>query len=59
MSRSSLSRFPRRGRRAVAERLPDANEPSVRVNELVLILLVRANSGANPNSPWLIQLRAF
>jgi len=31
---------------AVAERLPHANSAPLRVKELVLILIVRANSGA-------------
>jgi hypothetical protein len=40
--------------RAVAEHFPRANRPSFRVEKIVLILLVRTNSGANPNSLRLI-----
>ena len=45
-------RFPnsRRDPRAVAEHFPHANRSSFRVKKMVLILIVRANSGANPNS---------
>ena len=39
--------------RAVAERFPHANRLSVRVKKMVSILMLRANSGANLNSPWL------
>jgi hypothetical protein len=53
MSRSSLSRFPQVFARAVAERFPHANRRPVRVKKMVLILMLKANSGINPNSPWL------
>src|SRR6202022_5098326 len=39
--------------RAVAEHFPHANRPSLRVKKMVLILILRANSGANLNSLWL------
>src|SRR5258705_11101344 len=45
--------IPGRGRSAVAEHFPYANRYSLRVKEMVLILIVRANSGANLNSLWL------
>src|SRR5258707_8750060 len=52
---SHTHRFPnsRRGRSAVAEHFPDANRCSLRVKEMILILILRANSGANLNSLWL------
>jgi hypothetical protein len=53
MSRSSLSQFPARFPRAVAEHFPHANRSSFRVKKMVLILMLRANPGANPNSLWL------
>jgi hypothetical protein len=40
----------RRGCRTVAEHLPYANRTSFRVTEMVEFE-VKANSGANPNSP--------
>jgi hypothetical protein len=54
-------RFPssRHGPRAVAEHFPYANRYSLRVKEMVLILIVRANSGANLNSLWLKLPRGF
>ncbi|XIA68031.1 hypothetical protein ACFIOY_28260 [Bradyrhizobium sp. TZ2] len=39
--------------RTVAERFPHADRQSVRVRKMVSILLLRANSGANLNRPWL------
>jgi hypothetical protein len=39
--------------RTVAEHFPHANRTLVRVKKMVWILLLRANSGANPNPPWL------
>jgi hypothetical protein len=51
MSRSSLSQFPVAIRRAVAEHFPHANRYSFRVKKMVLILMLRTNSGANLNSP--------
>jgi hypothetical protein len=36
----------------VAERSPHANRWSARVRKMVWILVLKANSGANPNSPW-------
>jgi hypothetical protein len=50
MSRSSLSHFPAAIFRAVAEHSPHANRFSFRVKRMVLILILRANSGANLNS---------
>jgi hypothetical protein len=45
---------------AVAERFPYANRPTVRVKKMVLILMLRANSGANLNLLWLdFTLRRF
>src|SRR6266478_9857602 len=46
-------RFPNslRDRRKVAEHLARANRPSFRGNKMVLILILRASSGASPNSP--------
>jgi hypothetical protein len=52
MSRSLLSQFPALSR-AVAEHFPHANRPSFRVKKMVLILMLRANPGANLNSLWL------
>src|SRR5712691_7396197 len=49
--------IPHRGRRAVAEHFPHANRSSLRVKEMVLILILRANSGANLNSLWLKKPR--
>jgi len=43
----------------VAEHFPYANRCSLRVKEMVLILIVRANSGANLNSLWLKLPRGF
>jgi hypothetical protein len=37
----------------VAERFPLAKRSSVRVRKMLLILMLKVNSGANPNSPWL------
>jgi hypothetical protein len=37
----------------VAERFPLAKRLAVRVGKMVLILMLRANSGANPNFPRL------
>jgi hypothetical protein len=51
--------IPRRGRRAVAEHFPHANRYSLRVKEMVQILILRANSGANLNSLWLKLPRGF
>jgi hypothetical protein len=51
--------FPVAISRAVAEHFPHANRPSFRVEKMVLILTVRANYGANPNSLWLDPLRRF
>jgi hypothetical protein len=64
MSRSSLSRFPDFPipvaiPRAVAEHFPHANRSSFRVEKMVLIMILRANSGANLNSLWLKVPRAF
>jgi hypothetical protein len=63
MSRSSLSRFPGAILRAVAEHFPDANRRSLRVEKMVLILILRANPGANLNSLWLdppgVMVRKF
>jgi hypothetical protein len=42
---------------AVAEHFPHANRPSLRVKKMFLILILRANSGANLNSLWLTALR--
>src|ERR1700676_4598720 len=47
MSRSLLSQFPAADR-AVAEYLPYANRPSLRVKKMVLFLILRANSGCKP-----------
>ena len=56
----TLIAFPisRRDRRAVAEHVPHANSAPFRVEKMVLILIVRANSGANRNSP-VLSLRRF
>jgi hypothetical protein len=43
--------------RAVAEHFPHANRPSLRVEKMILILMLRANSGVNLNSLWLTVLR--
>jgi hypothetical protein len=50
MSRSSLSQFPGAIPRAVAEHFPHANRPSFRVEKITLILISKANSGADLNS---------
>jgi hypothetical protein len=50
MSRSSLSQFPGAIPRAVAEHFPHANRPWFRAGKITLILILRANSGANLNS---------
>jgi hypothetical protein len=57
----TLIAFPisRRDPRAVAEHFPHANRCSFRVKKMVLILILRANSGANLNSLWLTVPRAF
>jgi hypothetical protein len=47
MSRSLLSQFPAADR-AVAEYLPYANRPSLRVNKIAVFLMLRANSGRKP-----------
>jgi hypothetical protein len=46
-------------RRVAAEHFPHANRRSFRVEKMVLILMLRANSGANLNSLWLKVPRAF
>jgi hypothetical protein len=53
MSRSLLSQFPVALPRAVAEHFPHANRSSFRVKKMVLILILKANSGANLISLWL------
>jgi hypothetical protein len=45
--------------RAVAEHFPHANRSSFRAKKIVLSLILRANSGANPNSPWFDIPAAF
>jgi hypothetical protein len=45
--------------RAVAEHFPHANRPSFRVEKMVLILMLRTNSGINPDSLWLDPPRRF
>jgi hypothetical protein len=50
MSRSSLSQFPAANARAAAEHFPHAESGSLRVKKVVLILMSRANPGANPDS---------
>jgi hypothetical protein len=56
MSRSSLSqfpaRFPARWQSIFLTRIA-----LLRVEKMVLILVLRTNSGANPNSLWLTVLR--
>jgi hypothetical protein len=42
--------FPRRVPRAVAEHVSHASSAWLRVKKMVLILMLRANSGADPNS---------
>jgi hypothetical protein len=39
--------------RAVAEHFPYANRCSLRVKKMILILMLRANSGESLNSLWL------
>jgi hypothetical protein len=50
MSHSSLSQFSAAIRRAAAEHFPHANCCSLRVKKVVLVLILKANSGANLNS---------
>jgi hypothetical protein len=49
----TLIDFPNslRDRRTVAEHFARANRPSLRANKMVLMLILRANFGASPNSP--------
>jgi len=44
--------------RMVAERFPHANRRSGRVRKMVSLLMLRANSGANLNRPWLEHVAA-
>jgi hypothetical protein len=55
-----LSQFPAAIVCAVAEHFPHAESRSLRVEKVLLILLLKANSGANLNSLWPpIHLRRF
>jgi hypothetical protein len=58
MSRSSISN-PVAIQRALAEHFPHANRCPFRVKKMVLILMLRANPGAKPESAPARSLRRF
>jgi hypothetical protein len=58
MSRSSLSQFPQAFARTVQNVFRTRIARNVRVRKMVSILILKANSGANLNRPWLEHVAA-